>query len=273
MNGIRKLAQCCKDLRGLNLLDIPYDNVHYSTEMFDVLCDLKLTHLAIEMCVLKPSYHLMRGNGNEMCLLYTFSKFTSLQAIEYQQNVESCTACEYLMECEFIFLPEFTSLKYCNVLEEDPFTLFNILTRCEEVTCLRCEVPFLDLPSVCVCSLQQLCITSCECEITDVFVDTISRPGTLLHVVLDVNDINTTGITRLIENSHSLITLCIYVSLPLLCENGLAVDVKTFKSSLKEKFCGRKLFTCGKFKLQQEIQSSLDLYSILHETDLMPLWP
>ena len=39
--------------------------------------------------------------------------------------------------------------------------------------CLRSEVPLLDLPSACVCSPQQLCITSRECEITDVFVDAL----------------------------------------------------------------------------------------------------
>ena len=273
MDGVQKLVQCCQDLRGLNLLDIPFDNVHYSVRMFEVLSGLRLTHLAVEMCVLKPSYHLMRGNGNEMYLLYVFNKFSSLQAIEYHQNVKACTACEFLMECEFVFLPEFTSLKYCNVSEEDPYTLMNILTRCEEVTCLRCEVPFLDLPSTCICSLQQLCIVSRETEITDTFVDAVSGRGTLVHVVLGICDIETTGITHLIANSHSLITLCIYASMKLQYEDGTSVVVQAFKSSLKEKFCSRKLFTCGKFKLQQEHQSSLYLSNILQDTDLLSLWP
>ena len=129
-------------------------------------------------CVLKPSYHLNRSIGNEMYLLLVYEKFTSLQALEYYQNVQVCTACQFLMEYKFVFLIFYQSFLHsnCNV-SEDPNTMMNILTKCEEVTCLRCEVPFL---MTCICFLQQLCIVS---QKTDAFVDAVSSHGTLVHVV------------------------------------------------------------------------------------------
>jgi len=239
--------------------------------MWEVLSDLRLTHLAIEMCVLKP-FSIMNSIGNQMYYFYVLGKFSSLCALEYEQD-KGCRSCGCLEEYEPFLLPGFPLLKYCYLTEEDSNVLNNALNRCEGLMLLNCNVYALSLPSTCICSLQQLCIESQGTEITDSFIDAISAPGTLVHVVLDIFDINPTGITHLIANSRNLISLCVYVFLLLQYEDKTFVDVKKFKAGLKEQFSGRKLFTSGRFKLQQEFQSPLPLDELLQDTDLLPLWP
>ena len=55
LTGLRAIAKSCHNLQGLNLLGIPVSEVENQTQLWEILSDMKSTHLAVELCVLLPS--------------------------------------------------------------------------------------------------------------------------------------------------------------------------------------------------------------------------
>jgi len=80
LNGLRVIASFCQNLRGLNLMGISVEEVENQTQLWEILSDMKLTHLAVELCVLMPSV------DNEQKLIGLFQKCTNLQALESHES-------------------------------------------------------------------------------------------------------------------------------------------------------------------------------------------
>ena len=93
LEGIRAIASNYHNLQGLNLIGIPVTEVEDQTQLWKLLSDVKLTHLAVNMCVLLP--HEQHG---------LFQKYTNLQALEsiYHRCDATCTD-KFVDKCLLVF--------------------------------------------------------------------------------------------------------------------------------------------------------------------------
>ena len=66
------------------------------------------------------------------------------------------------------------------------------------------------ISSVATTNLQQLYIDSTYYKIPDIFLETVSVHGRLVHVILNVSSLTVDGIITLVKNSPELLTLNIY---------------------------------------------------------------
>ena len=74
LRGLHAIANLCHNLQGLNLLNIPVNEVENQTQLWEILSGMKFTHLAVELCVLLPTVN------DEQNLINLFSKCRRLQA-------------------------------------------------------------------------------------------------------------------------------------------------------------------------------------------------
>jgi len=82
LQGLHAIVSSCHNLQGLNLTSTT--RVKDQTQIWEILRDIKLTHLAVPLCVLLLT-------GESKCkLTVLFQKFTHLQALE---------ACCWLRDC------------------------------------------------------------------------------------------------------------------------------------------------------------------------------
>ena len=253
LQGLRSIASYCNNLQGLNLIGI--SEVEDKIQLWDVLSGMKLTHLALELCVTEPS------TANEKIkMIEVYQKFVVLIAIEL--NNRFCDTCKSLRDKESILVAHFPSLEFCVIPDIHPMAIQDIINTCKKLKYLNCECAreefFL---FVNYCSLQELCFRSERIDIPETFMSTISAHGGLVHVVLDVNSVTSEGITALIMNSPNLLTFHIYVN----CIDGL--DQENLQLTLKEIFRNRKLFTTGGYKLAKE-----HYYEYEQHTNLLSLW-
>ena len=54
LQGLHMIASCCHFLQGLNLQGIGVSKVENCMQLWEILSSMKLTHLAVETCVLNP---------------------------------------------------------------------------------------------------------------------------------------------------------------------------------------------------------------------------
>ena len=76
LQGLRAIVNSCHHLQGLNLLGIPVSKLEDQTQLWEILSNIKLTHLAIQLCSLLPS----KENSQKLTAL--FQTFKSLRALE-----------------------------------------------------------------------------------------------------------------------------------------------------------------------------------------------
>ena len=185
-----------------------------------------------------------------------FKKCTTLQALELK--VENNISCK--------LLSHFPSLRYCRLIKGSSTCVQEIFTTCKMLRCFCCPCLCV-LPSPLVHNnLQQLCIVTKEVLYSepmhlDDFMQIVSAHGGLIHVVLAVGSVTSTGVVTLIENSPNLLSF-------ILCENALD---ESLSASLRSKFSHRKLFTSGIFVYAQTILGGELIW--LRHTDLSTLWP
>jgi len=120
------------------------------------------------------------------------------------------------------------------------------LNLSESMTCLSVLPPFLLYQTI--CSLQQLCIESPSLDIPDIFMDTISAHGGLVHVFLYVKSVKYEGVVTLIANSPKLQTYHI-IATAYISDNSI-LDLNSFKIEAK-KFSDRRLCNSGSFEIEQ----------------------
>ena len=251
--GLRVIANCCKNLRGLNLLDIFVVENH--VQLWKIIVDMKLTYLAIDL-------YLLIQNKQE--IIMSFQECVNLKALEIigppntRQNYDLSV------------LSSFPSLVHC-VVGLYPCDVESLIKGCPKLKYLKYAVNFHFFNSVVQKNnLQQLYIAADDESIPNTFVQSISAHGGLVHVVLHVNCISEYGIHALIENSPNLITLHIFILHDINRAVHLLNNKKNFVMAIKQKFCDRKLFTCGSFRFPAFDVGNLFINS---DMDVASLWP
>ena len=271
LKGLRMVAQCCRDLRGLNLALISIAAVENQLQLWEILSDMKLTHLLLEACLFHPFIY---SNSYEERLCSLFEKCSSLQALQ----LDNCYIYEILegdskYEIWWSLLSYFPVLKYCRI--EDAFestVLQDVISSCEELICLSCISVRASLSSMYHSTLQQLCIAD-QVDLTDEFMETISAHGGLVHVVFSMKSATVKGVTSLVKNSPELMTLIILTVYSIHDEDGSKIESKDILSNLKKMLPNRKLFVVGDCRLLQDYnESHMLLFKFLYGTDLLPLW-
>ena len=258
--GLQAIASHCHNLQGLNLLGICFTLVQDHILLWEILHDMKLTHLAMEFCVLRSE----AANEEKLICLQKCCTIRGIQCDDY--------CCETLTKEDILMLSYFPSLNYCYVkfYGRLPTIVQDIINNCKELryvsfNCYHISKP-LSLSSNHNHNLQQLCIDSTNTDVPDNFMTSVSAHGGLVHVVMFVKSLTVEGITSLLRNSPKLITLYLYVS-------AMNVNVLNFKATLKKMFWNRIFFTAGLYKLTDSWYDSAR--DVLREqgTDLFPLWP
>ena len=285
LQGLRAIASSCRNLQGLDLFNLHIEELENQTQFWKILSDMKLTHLAICLCIVQPSVRNIRK------LIALFQKCTSLQALEC--NCE-CSARYKRMSV----LSYFSSLVHCIItatIVKKNINIEDILTSCKKIKCLvyrHDQKTWKPLSSMTCTNLQQLFIMSTHCSIPDNFMSTISAHGGLVHVVLCVRSVTREGIAVLVRNSPNLLILHAVIDDDKIydCNNHI-VKPEVLTTYLKQEFSHRHLFSAGSYivtnvrhlhALERERLDStdfLDLFDLLglegeqlDSTDLFSLW-
>ena len=270
IEGLRAIAYHCPELRGLDLLDIGFDYLESTEshlEFWNIVSKMKLTHLALEICF------FFGIDCDEQKLIPLFQKCSTLQAIQVElYRFSDCSACMEECNANWSLLSHFPALKYCKFYPSHATVIQDIINNCKELTILSCAHGFdicLLLSSVNTSTLQQLSIREGESNVPNIFLETVSAHGGLVHVSFYVNSVSAKGITSLVENSPNLLT-CIVVVQQFITDGQYTIE------SLKHKFILRKLFTVGRFSVIFR-SASHDVCDIIQcncipGTDFFPLW-
>jgi len=270
LQGLQTISQNCAKLCGLNLMCISVDLVEDQLKLWEILSSMRLTHLAIEACIFQPLI------GNEENLVRLFKKCTSLYGLHLDASYSTSLFCE---KCNRIngdgslwSLSHFPGLKYCNLVIHIS-VIQEIINDCKELVCLTyISYRQLSLSSAHYSNLRQLCLDSIKTHLPNIFMESVSFHGGLIHVVVSVNSVMVEGITCLVVNSPGLLKMIIFTKQCICNEYGSKVNPEDF-GILPRRFPGRKLFTAGHFRVVQDYQCiPPNLVDILHGTDLGSLW-
>jgi len=272
LKGLRMIAHCCHDLSGLNLDLISIVAVENQLGLWEILSIMKLTHLLVDACLFQP---IVYDDSYEENLYSLFQKFSSLQALQ----LSNCYVYEIIYESDskyrikWSLLAYFPTLKYCRIDDAlESTVLHDAISSCKELVCLSCTSVRTLMSPVYHSTLQQLCIAA-NVDLHDEFLKAISAHGGLVHVVFSMKSITVKGITSLVKNSTSLLTLIILTVYSIHGEDGSKVESKDALYNLKKTFPNRKLFTGGECRLLQNYNESyMKLFKFLYGTDLLPLW-
>ena len=277
LRGIYMISKRCLGLQGLNLKKISSVESHIG--LWEILSSMKLTHLAMDVCIFHGplQFHfLSRHRTDDALLIPLFQRFSSLQALDFFNpsfyRSETCKSCEDHAgtDTKWSLLSHFPSLKYCRISSMHSNVLQDVINGCKEVTVLSCNSLPQTVSSVTPTNLQQLYIFfAMTTDIPEIFMETVSAHGGLIHVVLFASSVTVDGIVSLIKNSPKLITLNIYAE--LISNQGTASPEDRLKKRL-QKFSNRKLFNggCSRFIVSPSTDHSL--CEVLTETDLSLLW-
>ena len=256
LKGLYSVANHCHHLEKLNLLGISAKQVDH-VELWKVLSNIKLTHLAIQLC----NTAALPNDVQTLAILY--NKCSSLEALHLKRSMHSlyqygCSLCKSYSDDYLLLLSQFPSLTSCLVEKIPPCqnvnAIKNILANCKHLKYFKftldskeaanyCNIqPTLSFPFA--CSLQQLYIVISTFNIPDVFMNTVSAHGGLVHVILHVSTIRYEGIVTLIENSPELLTLHVH-GIIWVTEDLAPDSVDEFKETMRKRFPSRKLFTAA----------------------------
>jgi len=274
LRGLHTIATCCQNLQGLNLLGIQMSQVEDKLQLWEILSNLKLTHLAMELCLLGPS----QGDGHDVykqTLISLFQKCINLQALHLEPSagigMEYCPDCGDYNHRDVLLLCHFPSLTYCrlNQMELGSSVVENVTSTCLKLRHVnyssRNSSAPLSLDQIDIqCRLYQLYIVSDSTDVPGIFLNAVSAHGELEHVILLVRSVTTDGLAALISNSSKLSTL--HVIAQHIFPVRLLADTKLI---LSERFSRTKLFTAGSFQLQtvllslSTLQPNIDVTSSL----------
>ena len=280
LQGLRSLADNCKSLQGLSLMDIHLHDCEYSCiQLWEILCSMRLTQLGIEACMInvfdyrkalsKPS---ASGENSAQVkhqnLTYMFQQYGSLQVLEVGiQRRPTYESCYNPNDYELLLLTNFPSITYyrlCSLPSNDcHYTLKRIFGQkyLRRLFLSKRSSGNLSLSLEGHCSsLQQLYIHSEDTELAETFIDALCSHGGLEHVILFVKSLTAKSIENMIKHSSNLLTFHVY-----LYSRGF-LNAKQVTAAIKEKFSKRKLFNGGSFHLASFILEVND------DTDLLSLW-
>ena len=271
LQGLRMIADYCHNLQGLNLMDIPAAEVENHLQLWKILSNIKLTHLALDLCILLPSVEDDEHKEKLMCL---YQKCSGIRALQFSTKYET-----KLFDTSAILLSQFPSLCHCVfTVNRNPYPIAvdSIVNCCKKLKYLNYSNNFVKLSfiilSVSLCqNLQQIFLKASRTDLPDTFTSSLSAHGGLEHVVLFVMSVTSEGIATLVRNSpklmtfHSVLFEVVYVGGCTRCE---------FESKLKEEFSQQQLFEVGSYKVvrRDQLYTDTDQQDYEHNTDLLPLW-
>ena len=270
LKGLNAIVHACQNLEGLNLAGIQSISLRSYLVLWKLLSSIKrLTHLAIDLCMLKPI-----DSDHNGYLINLLKRCHSLKALELHCG-RWCSECS--KNKDFIF-SHFPSLTYCRMSDFVYSGFKYAITNCHKLKYLYEEFAFEELenllPLSSVCHLQQLYIDSLNAtyfNVTDELTHALSAHGGLECVVLHVNTITFSSIITLIKNSPNLVLLHLSSKESLFDDNCQKLD---YTEEIKRMFLYHKLFAIGSFKVCVPESSSnhkierADLFN----TDLNSLW-
>jgi len=265
LKGLRAIASCCRNLQGINLFGIQVTDVEDQIQLWEILSDMKLTHLGLETCNIMP---FKDDDAYKQTLMKLYQKFSHLQAISVKSNVTqsnlyNCLDCVKFDSHHIFLLSKFPSLAYVRFKTSVTSTVIqDVLISCKEIK-FFCFLPYffpdhLSLPSeLTICNLQQLLIREYSTDIPDKFMNAVSAHGRLLHVILLVNSVSCEGVAALIMNSPELFTF--HVSTKVEC------FASGTKGEFKKRFSYRRLFNCGSFEVRehQDVLRANDFFKVI----------
>jgi len=255
LQGLRALCDCCHNLEGLNLLGIKMTKVENHLQLWEILCDMKLTHLAIDLCILMPSED---NDIYKRILIGLYQKFCHLQALhlgKYDSYFSNCPECDGFTDSHILLLSHFPMLNYCKLTGSHGAGIVeSVLTSCSKLTCFNYfgiyyETPLTFSSSLDFCNLQQLYLQSGSFVVPESFMKAVSAHGRLVHMILFVKTVSHAGIVSVITASHELLTLHIIAYSSVLEDS--TIDLNDFKAQLKKRFSQRRLFNSGSFETEK----------------------
>ena len=283
MQGLHAVVSICQNLEGLNLVGISMSSVESCLAVWELLSSMKkLTHLAINLCILKPCN---LDDGSKSRLISVIASCHSLQALEihchfnlvnqfgqFIKRYENCCKIES-NNTDFMF-SHFPSLTNCRMSDFRCSGFRYAITNCRKLKYLYennpCEADLLSLSNN--CRLQQLFIKSSSYGLTDKLVEVLSAHGGLECVVLYVNSITISGITTLINNSPNLVLLRIIMRMPLFSDDRSEVD---YTERIRNMLPNQKLFVVSNFEVcyARDYSSKVLTHdTTLLDTHLNSLW-
>ena len=256
LQDLHMIANCCLNLEGLNLTNVPIPCFTSSNSLIDVweiLSNMKkLAYLSMDAKYLVSCFSDVPQELESL-----FEKCTTLRALELSKAG---------FTNHYELLSHFPSLEYCRLTSSSLKCVQNILTACKGLKYFCCYTipPQSLLRQAHVNNLQQLCILSEWTDLDFKFMEAVSAHGGLIHVVFIVKSVNFNGIITLINNSPNLLT----------CLFGLSVKkqqyYKWLNTELAERFGCRKLFISAQQANCRRVVEDLEW---LQNTDLLTLWP
>jgi len=276
LQGLRTIAQNCKNLCGLNLTHIPlkeFQEYGRVRELWEILSGMRLTYLCMEICIFMfCKYSIMSGQQLTKSLQALQLYAMCDHGVDYLHYI-----CEYckIIKADGSLLSYFSVLRYCRLFSEDPNIFQDIIIACKRLVCLYCDAwNQLLLTSLYHVMLEQFCIKSVRSDIPSSFMDTISAHGRLVHVIMYIRSVTAEGVINLITNSPGLLTLILVTHQHIYNEQGLRVHAKDIKATVKKKFPYRRIFSVGDYRLLQEGDNfeHWQVENFLYATDLQMLY-
>jgi len=229
LQGLRAIANGCKELKGLNIMEISVNEVESSVQLWEIFVTLQLTYLCIDLCCLL----CYDDEQTKRIIIALHQKCLKMRSLDVY-NIVPCSKC--FNNSQSLQLSNFPLLIHSSIIDIRDVIICQRLKYLSYGFCDSCADtwwPWLVSDS----NLQELYLISCQFTLPKHFMEKVSAHGGLLHVVLDVDDIIQDGVTALVSNSPSLITFHVYTKFESI--------TKDFMLSLKKEFPLRKLFLCG----------------------------
>ena len=280
LQGLCAIVERCQNLQGLNLAGISVSSVESYLLLWELLSSIKkLTHLAIELCMLIPGDP---DDANKEKLIDMLRSCVTLQALEVNRHGWGviCVECaqEVTSYVEDFLFSHFPSLAYVRLSVTDCIAAFKYtITNCHQLKYLFHENDFrndMSLTSLRNCHVQQLCIQSLSVDFSAPLVEVLSAHGELECILLYLNSVTTSAITSLINNSPNLVLLYVVTKQPLCDEGSAKLKQKDYMTAVSRTFSNHKLFTTGDFILSQDTREDYrDEILGRFNTDLSSLWP
>ena len=256
LQGLRAIANCCDNLQGLNLLGIKVTEVENHMQLWEILSNMKLTHLAIDFCVMMPSENDDKYKQN---LIGLYQKCCCLQALLLghieRAGMLNCPNCNGFTDSHIALLSHFPMLTYCKLTgSRGAGIVESVLTSCNKLTCFNYYGIYYETllsfsPDLNFCNLQQLYLQSGSFTVPESFMKAVSAHGGLVHIILFVKTVAHAGIVSVIATSRKLLTFHIIAYSRVL--EDLTIDLNDFKAELKRRFSQRKLFNSGSFETEK----------------------
>ena len=226
LKGLKAIASHCHYLQGLNLFGIHASKVEDKVLLWEILRNLRLTHLAVGFCLIRSE------DANRERLNFLYQNCWTLRAIQ----CNSCNSCGHFTVNDAMPASFFPSLNHFYLrlessTSEIPTIVQEMISNCKTLECASFIASYALLLNLTHnLNLHQLYIDSPDTVLPDEFMTSVSAHGELLHVVMRVECFIAEDMEFLVRNSPKLMTLEIHTNI-VRCRGS--VDYENINDRLK----------------------------------------